>query len=230
MYSRLMACAFFLTAFLMNHVHAGEPRNGSCYDSNQAAFYIQTFNIQTAKFRHADDLCSPKNELLSFFAALDFIAGLQFNQQVTRPVMPGLVSYDYFLFLRENIKSVVKESHSEADGGMDPKTGELALGAGFIKNSNLIERAGVLVHEARHHTKTNNGYEHVKCRGGEFRGVYACDPSFRTGGAYAVEVEFLARIFYSAIGIDAELKTAARTTAVHTLDGNFLNPEVSFED
>jgi hypothetical protein len=167
--------------------------------------------------------------LIPLFETFDFLATLKFAEVAPKPVMPGIQTVNYYDFIAKRIASVTKDSHQEADGGMNPENGELAIGGGFIKNKDVVARAAIIIHEAHHRTADQNGYSHVKCSRGEFRGSYACDPSFSYAGSYAVEVEFLARIFHAAEGVSPELKEAARKTAIHTLEENFVVRDVIFE-
>lgn len=199
-----------------------------CYDAARAATYIKSFNIKTSDFKYSRELCNSKNELLPIFESFDFIRGITFDPDQQRPVVPGIVGTDYFEYLKKSIKRVVKETHADADGSMDPDTGEMAIGTGYIKNPDLVERSGILVHEARHAARVKDGYNHIKCRAGEFKGEEACDPSFAAQGSYAVEVEFFARIYYSANNVGSDVKEAARKSALETIKENFNEQDISF--
>lgn len=206
----------------------GLSLKSNCYDAARAASYIKSFNVKTSDFNYSKELCNPKNELLPIFEAFDFIRSIAFDQDGARAVIPGIVGTGYFEYLKKNIKRVVKETHADADGSMDPDTGEMAIGTGYIKNPDLVERSGILVHEARHAAKVKDGYSHIKCRAGEFKGEEACDPSFAAQGSYAVEVEFFARIYYSANNVGSDVKEAARKSALETIKENFNEQDISF--
>ena len=199
-----------------------------CYDQIKAFSYNKTFKIKISDFKYAKELCNPKNKLIALYETFDFIKALEFGQDAKREVIPGIVSTDYYNYLTKNIKSVVRETHADADGSMDPESGEMSIGMSLLNNPDVVERSGILIHEARHASKEDNGYEHVKCKSGGFKGEEACDRSFASRGSYAVEVEYFARLYYSSIGLPQELKEAAKKSAVETLEENFNEKDMTF--
>lgn len=202
--------------------------SSQCYDQIRAFNYNKAFKIKISDFKYSKELCNPENKLIALYETFDFIQSLEFGEDVQREVIPGIVSTNYYQYLVTNIKSIVRETHADADGSMDPETSEMSIGMSLLNNPDIVERSGILIHEARHASKENNGYEHVKCKSGGFKGEEACDRSFATKGSYAVEVEYFARLYYTAVGLPQDLKEAAKKSAVETLKENFNEKDMSF--
>lgn len=83
----------------------------------------------------------------------------------------------------------------------------------------LAVQVSILVHEARHF----RGYPHVRCTQGVAAGVEgACDFKYSDGGAYAVGVEYLARVAVKGKNFHPAFKAIARNGAVVDIQNSFV--------
>lgn len=86
-------------------------------------------------------------------------------------------------------------------------------------NASVFERAGFLMHEARHF----DGYDHVNCIRGQYKRIannIACDSSYAEKGSYAVSVEFNIKISQD-VEMSPVLRNEARVKASLDLVGRF---------
>jgi|GEM_PF-2989615 hypothetical protein len=95
--------------------------------------------------------------------------------------------------------------------------GEINICSPFLR-STLAGRAEILLHEVRHF----DGFSHVVCRKGAFKGVYACDRSIGEKGSYAVSVQALALMGLDRNKLSADEKIYARYAAVFGTQNNFI--------
>jgi hypothetical protein len=88
----------------------------------------------------------------------------------------------------------------------------------------LVEKLSALVHESRHGERIY----HVQCTAAADGALKAtgqnCDESYETGGAYAVEAEFLARIALYGEGFSPSERAMARRQALFILNAYMNEP------
>jgi len=88
-------------------------------------------------------------------------------------------------------------------------------------NFTALDRASVMMHEARH----IDGFPHMTCTRGPRQGLQgACDRRIAEGGSYAVTVETYAQIAAYAPNIHPAIRAYARSSAVVYADETFENP------
>lgn len=87
-------------------------------------------------------------------------------------------------------------------------------------NFTALDRASVMMHEARH----IDGFPHMTCTRGARQGLQgACDRRISEGGSYAVTVETYAQIAAYAPNVHPAMKAYARSSAVVYADEAFEN-------
>lgn len=92
--------------------------------------------------------------------------------------------------------------------------------AALTNSFSSLDRASVMMHEARH----IDGFPHVTCSKGARKGIQgACDTKIADGGSYAVTVETYAQLAKYAEGIHPAMKAYARSSAVIYADEAFEN-------
>jgi hypothetical protein len=88
-------------------------------------------------------------------------------------------------------------------------------------NFSSLDRASVMMHEARH----IDGFPHMMCSHGAREGIQgACDNKISDGGSYAVTVETYAQLAKYATDLNPALKAYARSSAVIYADEAFETP------
>lgn len=85
-----------------------------------------------------------------------------------------------------------------------------------LSNSSVLFIAGTIIHETRH-LEGRTGYQHVPCNGYK----QGCDPSADYRGAFAAEMEALAKIGVSATNVHPSLSYLARRMAFQYGRENF---------
>jgi hypothetical protein len=96
-----------------------------------------------------------------------------------------------------------------------------ACPAALTTSFSSLDRASVMMHEARH----IDGFPHVTCTKGARKGIQgACDTKISDGGSYAVTVETYAQLAKFAEGIHPAMKSYAKSSAVVYADEAFENP------
>ncbi len=90
--------------------------------------------------------------------------------------------------------------------------------AALTKTFSSLDRASVMMHEARH----IDGFPHITCSKGARQGLQgACDKKISDGGSYAVTVETYAQLAKYAQGIHPAMKAYARASSVIYADEAF---------
>ena len=93
--------------------------------------------------------------------------------------------------------------------------------AALTNSFSSLDRASVMMHEARH----IDGFPHMTCSKGARKGLQgACDVKIADGGSYAVTVETYAQLAKYAEGIHPALKAYAKSSSVIYADEAFENP------
>jgi hypothetical protein len=88
----------------------------------------------------------------------------------------------------------------------------------LTKSFSSLDRASVMMHEARH----IDGFPHITCSKGARQGLQgACDKKIADGGSYAVTVETYAQLAKYAQGIHPAMKAYARASSVVYADEAF---------
>lgn len=88
-------------------------------------------------------------------------------------------------------------------------------------NFTALDRASVMMHEARH----IDGFPHMTCTRGARKGLQgACDKKISDGGSYAVSVETYAQIAAYAPNVHPAIKAYARSAGVTYADEAFETP------
>ena len=92
--------------------------------------------------------------------------------------------------------------------------------AALTKSFSSLDRASVMMHEARH----IDGFPHITCSKGARQGLQgACDTKIADGGSYAVTVETYAQLAKYAEGIHPAMRAYAKSSAVIYADEAFEN-------
>ncbi len=91
----------------------------------------------------------------------------------------------------------------------------------LTKTFSSLDRASVMMHEARH----IDGFPHITCTRGARKGLQgACDKKISDGGSYAVTVETYAQLSKYAQGIHPAMKAYAKASSVIYADEAFETP------
>jgi len=187
-----------------------------------ASHFTQFSNLARA------DFCNDNSQNWHLVSSIVFMRKTQFSETM-KPSQDELFSgrfsknwYGYFIG-RINRLNVVDDC---------PK-GVIAYVTGFgdkvmytcpaalTNNFSSLDRASVMMHEARH----IDGFPHITCTKGARKGLQgACDVKIADGGSYAVTVETYAQLAKFAEGIHPALKTYAKLSAVIYADEAFENP------
>lgn len=201
------------------------PALSECYSQTQADQYIQEFSLGPKTFKGGNDLCQPKGQFVQFLKTLDFIRDtpVDLNQRLT--FVPGIVKTSYFDYLKLHIRFANGPLRGCRSGPSTMAcvegTGELAVGESFFAQP-LAIRASAIIHELRH---LEGNFPHAKCTQGNELGVpKGCDETFSSQGSYAVQVEYLIRLFLSAGDLSDSERLAAKGLALYLIENKFNQP------
>jgi hypothetical protein len=172
-----------------------------CNDNSQNWHLISSIMFMR-KTQFAVDMPVSKDELFSGrFASnwYDYFIGRIDDLEVVSDCPKGVVAYVYSF------------------GGQTMYVCPMAL----TDNFSSLDRASVMMHEARH----IDGFPHITCDKGPRKGIQgACDVRISDGGSYAVTVETYAQLAKYAEGIHPAMKAYAKASAVIYADEAFENP------
>ena len=174
------------------------------------------------------DFCNDNSKNWHLVSSIMFMRKTQFSQTM-QPSKDELFSgkfskswYDYFIGRIDNLevvadcpKGVIAYVYMMGDKTM------YTCPAALTTNFSSLDRASVMMHEARH----IDGFPHMTCTKGARKGIQgACDTRISDGGSYAVTVETYAQLGKYAEGIHPALKAYARSSAVIYAEEAFENP------
>ncbi len=209
-----------LALFLGLSANAGaaEP----CYPQERADEYILQFQIAADTFDGGLELCRTSTPLIKLFKTIDYLRDVRFSDELRPPFVPGLIQTGYYEYLKSRVR-FINGPLAGCRGGSDLACaggrGEMVVAKGFFELRTPL-RASTLVHELRH---LDGDYRHVPCTQGNEKGnARSCDQSFVQGGSYAVQIEYLARLFLFAKDISDGDRLAAKGLALY-LAQNKLN-------
>ena len=172
------------------------------------------------------DPCDPQNRVYRVIEALNFIWSLKLNGPVApKPYNQEIIGYKWIeriwklspnILWGPNSNSAASCKTALAFAGPAPyNLGKFYLCPNSFSSKNeensVIDLVSTMIHETRH--LENNGYHHVKCEFEKRTNKNGCDPSFNYKGAYAADVETLAKIGISATNVNPALKYHARRMA-----------------
>lgn len=187
------------------------------------ASHFSQFSNLTGK-----EYCNDDSKTWHLLSSIMFMRKTQFSQTMT-PSKDELFSgkfakswYDYFIGRIDNLevvsdcpKGVIAYVYMFGDKTM------YTCPAALTNSFSSLDRASVMMHEARH----IDGFPHITCSRGARQGLQgACDTKISDGGSYAVTVETYAQLAKYAEGIHPALKAYAKSSAVIYADEAFQNP------
>lgn len=174
------------------------------------------------------DFCNDNSQNWHLVSSIVFMRKTQFSETMN-PSQDELFSgrfasnwYDYFIGRIDNLqvvgdcpKGVIAYVYMFGDKTM------YTCPAALTNSFSSLDRASVMMHEARH----IDGYPHMTCTKGARKGLQgACDTRISEGGSYAVTVETYAQLAKYAEGIHPALKAYAKSSAVVYADEAFEAP------
>jgi|GEM_PF-988922 len=186
-----------------------------------ASHFRQFANLANA------DFCDDNSKNWHLVSSIVFMRKTQFSQTM-QPSKDELFSgkfaknwYDYFIGRINNLnvvsdcpKGVIAYVYMNGDKTM------YTCPAALTNSFSSLDRASVMMHEARH----IDGFPHITCSKGARQGLQgACDVKINDGGSYAVTVETYAQLAKFAEGIHPALKAYAKSSAVIYADEAFEN-------
>lgn len=187
-----------------------------------ASHFTQFSNLANA------DFCNDNSQNWHLISSIMFMRKTQFSNTM-QPSKDELFSgrfakdwYGYFIGRIDNLevvgdcpKGVIAYVYSGGDKTM------YACPAALTNSFSSLDRASVMMHEARH----IDGFPHMTCTKGARKGIQgACDSKISVGGSYAVTVETYAQLSKFAEGIHPAMKAYAKSSAVVYADEAFENP------
>lgn len=196
-----------------------------CVSQAEMKIIAGHFN-QFAKLAGAD-FCNDNSQNWHLVSSIMFMRKTQFSTTMP-PSKDELFSgkfakswYDYFIGRIDNLEVV-----GECPNGViayvymfGDKT-MYTCPAALTNSFSSLDRASVMMHEARH----IDGFPHMTCTKGARKGIQgACDTKIADGGSYAVTVETYAQLAKYAEGIHPALKAYARASAVIYAEEAFEN-------
>ncbi len=142
----------------------------------------------------------------------------------------GEDSSGYLKYVIENLVEVQRSPVRERESRRAYWNGHTFLEAGFFK-APLVLQVATLVHEARHGEGVlkridPEGFAHGECKFGPNRGEELCDISLRSGGAYAAEFEYLARVANQGKNFHPVYQSLARLAAIEYAHTKFEQAEI----
>lgn len=198
---------------------------GTCVSKAEMQEIAQHFT-QFAELANAD-YCYDGSEESNLIAGLMFMRETAFNSSMPKSpdeLFSGRFAADWYKYFVDHIDDIT------IDTGCPKGVGAYVYGFGstmyvcsmlLSDNFTALDRASVMMHEARH----LDGYPHITCSRGPRKGLRgACDDRIADGGSYAVSVETYMQISAYAPNIHPALRAYARAAGVTYADEAFETP------
>ena len=211
-----------ITFALFSLLIASPTFAASCYPEEQAKVYVNDLRIGVDTFKGGLDLCNSHSQIVQFFQTLDFLRTTQLSSEPHPPFVRGILPTDYFAYLKERVRFIngplrgcpMGIPASTCAGGL----GEMIIGDMFY-DQRLPVRASFIVHELRH---LDGDFPHVTCTQGNEKGaIKGCDQTFENGATYAVQIEYLARLFFFAKNLSDDDRIAVKGFALYLAQNKF---------
>ncbi len=198
-----------------------------CISKIQADQYIHDFKVNAATFGGVD-LCNPNSDFKKLITALSIVEQGEFysptNSQSPNSLIGGLVDMNqYYRWASSQVIDMIRGTDDPTATATN-RGGHFTLQQVWPKLSTL-GRVGILIHEARH----TQGYPHWKCKSGPYAElkIDGCDKDFASKGAYAVEMEYYARVSVLGKNFHPMYKSMARLMAMARANFVFNKPPFS---
>lgn len=172
------------------------------------------------------EYCLDGSETANLIDSLMFMRRTQFDNNMSNSsdeLFSGRFSKDWYGYFEQRITDIdIQSSCPKGVGAFVYMWGSTMYVCPMMLSANFtsLDRASVMMHEARH----IDGYPHVTCRRGPRAGIQgACDTRISDGGSYAVSVETYAQIARYAPSIHPALRAYAKASAITYADEAFEN-------
>ncbi len=193
----------------------------SCFNREDADRYISYFNIDVDSFG-GKELCDSKVDFKKLINSISIIEKGQF-ETVENLFIRGFINpTKYYSWLIEQTNGMRRGQDLPWAKAYN-HNGYFTMQNGFV-NSSTLDRAGTLIHEARH----TAGFIHIPCAQGVYKDstIKGCDPSYEYGGSHAVEMEYYARVSVSGKNFHPVYKKMARHMAIARSNFLFNKPVI----
>lgn len=181
-----------------------------CFAATSANKYITDFKIKVDSFGSLE-LCNFNSDLFRILNVISIVERGQFQGGGLGGLVGGFIDpANYYSWTSQQIRSLHRATTDPLSISTN-RGGVFTIQTAWSKLSTL-GRVGNLIHEARH----TAGFYHSDCKSGPYEGLTAdgCDKDFNSGGAHAVEMEYLARVATQGINFHPVFKSMARLMAM----------------
>jgi hypothetical protein len=210
--------ALLFTLFLLPLAAQASP----CLDGKQVEDMIREFNILKTSENINVDLCDSRSMVYTTIQGLLFLKNLGQLDPVDSRLNKNWMGSSPYEFFRARVKKIVLDDNSDCVGLSQVWPSERPMGIMHICTKatgyETLVVSEAMVHEARHLEREN--HDHAICISGELYNRESCDESYESGGAYAIGVEFLMKI-YNTSRLDNVLREKAHAMADKALRERF---------
>lgn len=173
------------------------------------------------------DYCLDGSETANLIDSLMFMRSTRFESIMpssSDDLFSGRFAKDWYGYFEQRITDIdIQSSCQKGVGAFVYMWGSTMYVCPMLLSANFtaLDRASVMMHEARH----IDGFPHTTCRQGPRQGLQgACDTRIADGGSYAVSVETYAQIARYAPDVHPALRAYAKSSAVTYADEAFDSP------
>lgn len=193
-----------------------------CIPQSEMAAIVRDF----PQFRNlaGGDYCLDGSETANLIDSLMFMRKTRFENNMpvsSDELFSGRFAKDWYGYFEQRITDInIQGSCPKGVGAFVYMWGSTMYVCPMMLSANFtsLDRASVMMHEARH----IDGYPHVTCRKGPRSGIQgACDTRISDGGSYAVSVETYAQIARYAPDVHPALRAYAKSSAITYADEAF---------
>lgn len=219
-YSVLVAA--LLTTGLTTTTAQAEIQATECVPQSEMAAIARDF----PQFRNlaGADYCLDGSQTANLIDSLMFMRKTRFDNIMPNSpdeLFTGRFAKDWYGYFEKRITDInIQGSCAKGVGAFVYMWGSTMYVCPMLLSANFtsLDRASVMMHEARH----IDGYPHVTCRRGPRQGLQgACDNRISDGGSYAVSVETYAQIARYAPDVHPALRAYAKSSAITYADEAF---------
>jgi hypothetical protein len=191
-----------------------------CYGSQQVENWKTEFDIDLSSFPSGNYYCDNSHPLKKIFNIFQYLQDQNFES--SNPLggfEKGFVRTSYWDFVKARIAHIQYNNSTEFYYmATNDEEGNLNIYPGLFIIP-LIGQVASLIHEARHF----DGFHHLECKKGLYKGKLGCDLRYEDAGSYAVELEYALRVLHKGVNFSPAAKEImAKKLIPLRRDNNFI--------
>lgn len=192
-----------------------------CFGSQQVEIWKTEFKIDVASFPMGNYYCDNAHPLKKILNIFQYLQAQKFEgTSLLGTFEKGFVQSSYWDFVKSRIKKIQYNNSAEFYYmATNDEEGNLNIYPGLFLIP-LVGQVASLIHEARHF----DGFHHLECQEGLYKGKMGCDLKYEDAGSYAVELEYALRVLHKGSNFSQAAKDIMSNKLIPLRrDNNFIH-------